>query len=171
MDGKLIMQLFETQFSSPIGTLTLTGDQTHLIRIQIGDLFRPDICHTVTEPLESAIAWLNAYFSGSQPSAASVPCRVTGTPFQLEVWNILKDIPYGQTVTYGAIAKIIAAKRASSGMSAQAVGQAVRKNPLPLLIPCHRVIGADGHPVGYAYGLQNKQWLLSHERSHTKELW
>ena len=80
-----------------------------------------------------------------------------GTPFQQRVWQRLLETPYGQTVTYGELAKVLGCK------SAQAVGGAVGRNPISILIPCHRVVGADGSLTGYAGGMENKIWLLEHE--------
>lgn len=91
------------------------------------------------------------------------PLRPSGTSFQLRVWDRLQKIPYGETTTYGALAREIAAVR-GGGMSAQAVGGAVGSNPISILIPCHRVIGADGAPVGYAGGVDKKVFLLSLEK-------
>ena len=92
------------------------------------------------------------------------PLHVTGTPFQLSVWEILKKIPYGKTTTYGEIAKEIAAQRGLPRMSAQAVGGAVGHNKISILIPCHRVVGAGGNLTGYAGGLGRKEKLLALEK-------
>lgn len=91
------------------------------------------------------------------------PIHVTGSPFQLSVWEILRQIPYGETTTYGQIAKQLAAERNLPHMSAQAVGGAVGHNPVSILIPCHRVIGSRGNLTGYAGGLQRKVKLLAYE--------
>ena len=87
------------------------------------------------------------------------PLRPQGTPFQLRVWHELLKIPYGTTTTYGDIARHVGCR------SAQAVGQAIGHNPIAIIIPCHRVIGADGSPTGYAYGIEHKMQLLNIERS------
>lgn len=151
---------FFTRFPSPIGHLYLTSDGQSLT-----GLYMPAQCFDVSE-LEQADAlpifdaarrWLENYFSGI-PGAAEFPLSPSGTAFQRRVWAILLTIPYGQTTTYGAIAK-----KLGKAMSAQAVGQAVGKNPISILIPCHRVVGAKGQLTGYAGGLENKQWLLRHE--------
>ena len=86
-----------------------------------------------------------------------------GTPFQTEVWRLLLDIPFGKTTTYGALAKKLAVRRSIKRMAAQAVGGAVGRNPVALIVPCHRVIGADGSLTGYAGGLDKKASLLSLE--------
>jgi len=105
--------------------------------------------------------WLKEYFSGKKP-AAKLPLKPQGTPFQLEVWKILLKIPYGRTITYGEIT----AKIKSAGMkaSAQAVGGAVGHNPISIIIPCHRVLGADGSLTGYAGGTEKKLALLELEK-------
>lgn len=106
--------------------------------------------------------WLDIYFSGREPDFMP-PIHLTGTPFQLAVWDILRRIPYGRTATYGEIAAQVAAERGLARMSAQAVGGAVGHNPVSILVPCHRVVGADGSLTGYAGGLERKIKLLSGE--------
>lgn len=106
--------------------------------------------------------WLDIYFSGREPDFMP-PIHLTGTPFQLVVWDILRKIPYGRTATYGEIAAQVAAARGLARMSAQAVGGAVGHNPVSILVPCHRVVGADGSLTGYAGGLERKIKLLSGE--------
>lgn len=111
--------------------------------------------------------WLDRYFEGQDPGSAP-SLRADGTPFQQTVWEILQAIPYGETRTYGEIAARIARLRGIRKMSAQAVGGAVSRNPISLIIPCHRVIGSDGNLTGYAGGLDRKEWLLSWEQSRCK---
>jgi methylated-DNA-[protein]-cysteine S-methyltransferase len=112
------------------------------------------------QPFVSLKAWLEAYFSGEKPKV-KIQLAPNGTDFQQEVWKLLLEIPYGKTTTYGAIAERLspAGKRAA----AQAVGGAVGHNPISLLIPCHRVLGADGSLTGYAGGLEKKRALLELE--------
>ena len=112
--------------------------------------------------LTLARRWLEVYFSGREPDFA-VPLRPSGTPFQQEVWAALREIPYGQTTTYGAIARQMAARRGLPRLSAQAVGGAVGRNPICILVPCHRVLGADGSLTGYAGGVERKRRLLEME--------
>ena len=153
------MEVF-TQYLSPIGILTLTSDGTPLTGLWMEQqnfdctaLSRQDAL-----PVFTAVrSWLDAYFAGRHVTA-EFPLSPAGTPFQREVWKILLTIPYGETTTYGTIAKQLGEK-----MSAQAVGQAVGKNPISIIIPCHRVLGAKGQLTGYAGGTENKQWLLRHE--------
>lgn len=113
--------------------------------------------------LEAAASWLEDYFRGN-PRSIDFPIRTAGTVFQERVWKILEDIPYGETRTYGHIARQVAAELGKEKMSAQAVGGAVGKNPVSIVIPCHRVVGADGSMTGYAGGISNKIWLLEHEK-------
>lgn len=103
--------------------------------------------------------WLTAYFAKEAPAVDFV-LRPVGTPFQQEVWALLQKIPYGQTTTYGALAKYLADQRGGARFSAQAVGNAVGHNPISILIPCHRVVGSNGSLTGYAGGVEKKAALL-----------
>jgi methylated-DNA-[protein]-cysteine S-methyltransferase len=116
---------------------------------------------------KAAEAWLAAYFAGEKPSPGELPLAPRGTPFRQVVWEILRQIPYGKVRTYGAIAGELAARMGKEGMSAQAVGGAVGHNPLSIIIPCHRVVGADGSLTGYAAGLAVKAKLLALEGADT----
>lgn len=107
--------------------------------------------------------WLESYFSGKQTSI-TFPLQPKGTLFQERVWKILQEIPYGETMTYGEIAQRIAKEKGVATYSAQAVGQAVGKNPISILIPCHRVLGKNGTLTGYAGGVHRKEQLLKLER-------
>ena len=107
--------------------------------------------------------WLKKYFNGENPSIDEIPLNFIGTEFRKTVWEVLKEIRYGELVTYKHIAEKIAKTKDLETMSAQAVGGAVGHNPLLIFIPCHRVIGADGSLTGYAAGLENKRFLLNLE--------
>ena len=107
--------------------------------------------------------WLDEYFAGRQPQEPLI-LRPAGSPFRQQVWQLLCRIPWGSTVTYGQLAKEMAAQLGRQTMSAQAVGGAVGHNPISILIPCHRVVGTDGSLTGYAGGLERKQALLALER-------
>jgi methylated-DNA-[protein]-cysteine S-methyltransferase len=107
--------------------------------------------------LETAKTQLDEYFQGARNNF-ELPLSLTGTPFQQLVWNALKAIPYGTTTSYGAIANAIDRPRA-----VRAVGRAIGSNPIPLIIPCHRVIGAGGKLTGFSGGLDRKRWLLNRE--------
>lgn len=115
-----------------------------------------------TEVFAQARRWLGVYFSGREPDFMP-PIHLTGTPFQLAVWGLLRQIPYGETATYGALAARMAAGRGLARMSAQAVGGAVGHNPVSILVPCHRVVGKNGSLTGYAGGLERKAGLLACE--------
>jgi methylated-DNA-[protein]-cysteine S-methyltransferase len=114
--------------------------------------------------LVEAASWLDRYFAGEDPGAAP-HLSPTGTTFQQTVWRELAGIPYGQTTTYGAIARHMG-ETSNRAVSACAVGVAVGRNPLPVFLPCHRVIGADGNLTGYAGGLERKRALLDLEGSN-----
>lgn len=114
---------------------------------------------------EETVRWLECYFDGFMPDFTP-PLAPQGTPFRRDVWEILREIPYGGTMSYGQVAVRLAADRGLSRMSAQAVGGAVGHNPIALIIPCHRVVGADGSLTGYAAGLDRKDWLLKWENAH-----
>lgn len=163
-----------TYYESPLGTITLTAAGDAITGLWMENqpkkiLQDAIVCHcNAHTALQSACIWLNLYFSGEQPKTDTVILRPHGTAFQKSVWNKLLAIPYGQTVSYGQIAKEIAQERNVPKMSAQAVGNAVGKNPISIIIPCHRVIGANGKLVGYAGGLSYKQFLLTHEANHKK---
>ena len=107
-----------------------------------------------------AARWLDTYFAGKKPESAP-PLRLSGTPFQRAVWERLLEIPYGGTETYGELAR----QCGLSGASARAVGSAVGRNPVSVIVPCHRVVGADGSLTGYAGGIGRKARLLALERS------
>ncbi|MCR4600367.1 MAG: methylated-DNA--[protein]-cysteine S-methyltransferase, partial [Clostridia bacterium] len=111
---------------------------------------------------EQVVRWLDEYFAGKQPDFTP-PLLMRGTRFRRDVWEILLTIPYGKTVTYGEIADRISKRRGGGRVSAQAIGGAVAHNPISLIVPCHRVIGADGSLTGYAGGLDRKARLLELE--------
>lgn len=118
-----------------------------------------------TQILKDAKRWLNIYFSGKEPDF-EIPLHFTGTDFQNEVWKILYSIPYGKTMTYGEIASVLARRRGLKRMSAQAVGGAVGKNEISIIVPCHRVVGANGSLTGYAGGINKKIELLKLEKGY-----
>lgn len=117
---------------------------------------------------EKTKKWLDIYFSGKEPNF-DVPLHFIGTDFQNEVWKILYSIPYGQTMTYGEIAKRFAANHGLKRMSAQAVGGAVGRNEISIIVPCHRVMGTNGSLTGYAGGIDKKMALLKLEGAWKKE--
>ena len=143
-------------FSSPIGVVRLTEADGFIIRIELTDA--ADAVHTSPTPLlhEAALQIL-AFLEGDRQQL-DFPIRMAGTPFQQCVWRALQQIPYGTTRTYGEIAAAIDNPRAS-----RAVGMACNRNPLLLIVPCHRVVGVNGKLVGFAYGTAAKRWLLELE--------
>lgn len=155
---------------SPLGSLTLASDGSALIGLWIdGQKYDRDILkgeETVQEEVlifAEARNWLEAYFAGKRPGISELPLRMLGSSFRKEVWRLLCQIPYGQVVTYGELARKIADNRKRESMSAQAVGGAVGHNPLSIIVPCHRVIGSDGSLTGYAGGIDRKMMLLKYE--------
>lgn len=155
-------------YESPVGKLTLVSDGVALTglwfdRQKYFDRMHP-VCYEEKElPIfAQADRWLVLYFSGEVPDFLP-PLAPEGTPFRKAVWEILLTIPYGKTMTYGEIAREMAKQRGISRMAAQAVGGAVGHNPISLMIPCHRVIGADGSLTGFGGGLAVKEKLLRME--------
>lgn len=142
--------------ATPLGPLTLVSDGAALTAATFDapPAAEPEAADTVTE---AAGAQLEAYFAG-EPVAFDVPLALGGTPFQNRVWEALRDIPHGETLSYGALAARLGMPRA-----AQAVGAANGQNPAAIVVPCHRVVGADGALVGYAGGLERKRALLALE--------
>lgn len=156
---------WKTAYPSALGEITLVCDETALLHLSLpGQRGFAQECASGDHPiLEAATQWLDAYFGGDAPSPAGLPLRPEGTAFRRLIWGLLLEIPYGKTVTYGALAKRAAEILGKPRMSAQAVGQAVGANPIAVIIPCHRVVGADGSLTGYAGGLHYKQALLQLE--------
>lgn len=149
-------------FDSPLGEMKLCSDGDYLTAVTFSGQRYEDkhigMAKMDTAPvLEQAKEWLSLYFCGENP-AFLPPMKPAGSPFQLAVWDALLQIPYGETTTYGALAKKLGCK------SAQAVGGALGKNPISILIPCHRVVGAGGSLTGYAGGVDKKAFLLELEK-------
>ncbi len=115
--------------------------------------------------------WLDRYFKGENPNPKEIPIELVGTDFSKKVWEELKTIPYGKTVTYGEIAKKVAKYNNTNRMSAQAVGHAVGHNPISIIVPCHRVVGANGNLTGYGGGINKKIALLQLEKSYSKSFY
>ena len=148
--------------SSPLGTLTVAAEGDALTALVIeGQKYEArhlagEGRERETPVLRQAKAWLDRYFNGERPDPAELPLSPKGSAFQQRVWRELLNIPYGQTESYGGIA-------ARLGSSARAVGSAVGRNPLSIIVPCHRVLGSNGSLCGYAAGLENKEKLLKLE--------
>ena len=159
--------LYTSHYASPLGGMTLVSDGTALVGLYFdGQKYAAeglDATHTQKNlpVFEEARRWLDVYFSGRKPDFTP-PTAPAGTAFQQSVWEILRTIPYGETTTYGAIARRIE-QNTGCRMSAQAVGGAVGRNPISILIPCHRVVGTNGSLTGYAGGIDKKERLLQWE--------
>ena len=151
-----------SEYHSPIGPLTLVSDGEALTHLLLDGSAPEGALPGDLPVLENARRWLDGYFRGEAP-ALTFPVAPEGTDFQRKVWHILLAIPSGATRTYGSIAQEMARLLGKETMSAQAIGGAVGRNPIPIAIPCHRVVGADGGLTGYAGGLEKKRWLLRHE--------
>lgn len=164
-----------THAASPLGPLLLAADEQGLTGLwfegqkYFARTLDPVHAEGETPILQTAKRWLDVYFSGREPEF-SVPLHWIGTEFQSRVWNILCTIPYGTTMTYGDIAKRLAAETGRARMSAQAVGGAVGHNAIGIIVPCHRVVGTGGSLTGYAGGVDRKQKLLELERTDMKGL-
>lgn len=155
---------YREKYLSPLGELTLVSDGSFLTGVWFGQV-RREIKEKELSTFALTREWLNIYFRGDIPDFLP-PMRMAGTAFRREVWDILLEIPYGETVTYGEIAGQLAKRRNIARMSAQAVGGAVGHNPISILVPCHRVIGSDGSMTGYGGGIEKKIGLLELERAN-----
>jgi methylated-DNA-[protein]-cysteine S-methyltransferase len=179
---------YSTIYQSPAGDLTLASDGGNLVGLWLegqkyhggaiarqmaakggmpaknGVLAKNEKTQNAPPVLDAARRWLDRYFAGEKPAAAELPLAPVGAgEFRQSVWKILCGIPYGKTTTYGEIAKKLAVKMGRKTMSAQAVGGAVGHNPISIIIPCHRVVGAGGSLTGYAGGITIKKKLLELE--------
>lgn len=156
-----------TEIDSPLGRLTLAGEGERLVGLWLegqkhfGSGLR--LGGRGEAPVFPAVRrWLERYFAGEDPGPTPA-LDPEGTSFQRQVWELLKAVPYGRTVTYGALARQLE-EQTGRRTSPRAVGAAVGRNPISILIPCHRVLGADGSLTGYAGGLERKLWLLRKEK-------
>lgn len=157
-------------YDSPLGGILLAADEIGLTGLwfdrekYFADNLPAEHTERETPVLAESKRWLDTYFAGSEPDFLP-PLHPIGSAFRREIWEILLRIPYGQTTTYGTIARELAQKRGLARMSAQAVGGAVGHNEISIIIPCHRVIGASGSLTGYAGGIDKKVRLLELERA------
>ena len=165
-------------YASPLGKLHLAATENGLCGLWLEGqkYFAAGLTGKETvDPLNPALRltcdWLDAYFSGRRPEISKLPLTPRGSEFRQQVWRLLCDIPYGEITTYGELAKRLAKKLGRETMSAQAVGGAVGHNPISIIIPCHRVVGAGGSLTGYAGGVSKKLWLLRHEGVNTGPLY
>ena len=157
-------------YDSPVGRLTVASDETGMIGLWLAhqrfymDVLQGRECEEKeTDIIRLAKMWLDRYFAGEKPEIRELPIKFIGSNFRVSVWQMLTEIPYGKVITYGDLAKKITAKKGIKAMSAQAVGGAVGKNPISIIVPCHRVIGANGNLTGYSGGINTKIKLLEFE--------
>ncbi len=155
---------FSTVYKSPVGDIVIKADEIGITELILIGKCKTDYKCDSLPVLSDAVKWLDIYFSGDVPDF-SLPLHFIGSDFQKEVFDILCTIPYGKTMSYKEIAKIIADKRNIKYMSSQAVGGAVGKNRFPIIVPCHRVIGSNGSLVGYSGGMDIKIALLKLEKA------
>lgn len=161
---------YSHHYDSPLGGITLTSDGEALTGLRFDGQKYADALpahargEEVLPVFEQTERWLDAYFGGERPDFTPL-LHLRASAFRVSVWETLLTIPYGQTTTYGAIATAVAARMGLARMSAQAVGGAVGHNPIAIIIPCHRVVGADGSLTGYAGGLERKRSLLTLEKA------
>ena len=164
-----------SHYNSPLGSITLASDGYALVGLwfdgqkHFGSTLGNDYEEKPLPVFDRTAAWLDIYFDGRMPDFTP-DIALHGTDFRREVWDILMTIPYGQTMTYGEIAQIIAQNRGAASISAQAVGGAVGHNPISIIVPCHRVIGSNGSLTGYAGGLERKAALLKMEGVYNHHL-
>jgi methylated-DNA-[protein]-cysteine S-methyltransferase len=162
---------YSTTYPSPIGTITLACDGNNLVGLwhegqrYHGKTMPEEIVEKNDMPIfDAAKRWLDRYFAGERPTISELPLAPRGSEFRQGVWDILCEIPYGEVITYGDIAKKMAVKMNKKRMSSQAVGGAVGHNPISIIIPCHRVVGSNGSLTGYGGGIGTKIKLLELER-------
>mgnify|MGYP001373221040 CR=1 FL=1 len=147
--------MFEAYYKSPIGNLRILANEAYITEIIFAqEYFKMDL---LQNHIKQCISQLDDYFNGTRKEF-TIPVNPSGTEFQGRVWNQLCKIPYGKTISYLELARQLGDEKAI-----RAVGTANGQNPIPIIIPCHRVIGLDGSLTGYAGGLLKKQWLLEHE--------
>ena len=161
---------YTTEYFSPLGKITLASDGSSLIGLWISG--QKHFCTNLRQPvqdgadlpvLQDAVQWLDAYWRGEKPSPKRLTLVPRGSNFQIQVWKLLLEVSYGSSTTYGELARQYAINTGISVMSAQAIGGAVARNPISIIIPCHRVLGANGSMTGYDGGIWRKEVLLRHE--------
>ncbi len=161
---------FIQHYASPLGGILLAANDIGLTGLWFdgqkyyADTLPAEHIERETPILVEAKRWLDVYFTGKEPDFMP-PLHIVGSAFRQKVWKLLLQIPYGQTVTYGELARQLAEKQGAEHMSAQAVGGAVGHNPISLIIPCHRVVGTHGSLTGYAGGIDKKIMLLELEHA------
>ena len=159
-------ELHKAEFQSPIGVVEIVGTERAILSILFSE--KVEVDYPIGPDSPSVIVdcqrQLEEYFKGERMEF-NIPFESTGTPFQQKVWSALTEVPYAETVSYGAIAKAVGSDKA-----VRAVGNANSKNKLTIVVPCHRIIGSTGKLTGYAGTLTRKEWLLQHEKEVGKNL-
>ncbi len=147
--------MFEAYYKSPVGNLRIISNDRDIIKIEfVKDFYKMKM---VPVQIQNCITQLDEYFKGERKEF-DIGLNPAGTEFQSKIWNLLLNIPYGKTISY-----LEQARQFDDEKAIRAIATANGKNPIPIIIPCHRVIGNDGSLTGYAGGLLKKQWLLEHE--------
>lgn len=165
--------IYLSRYFSPLGEITLSANENALTGLWFdGQKHRAEIAGNLAWILREDLpvfketrAWLDAYFRGENPSAAAIPLEPSGSEFRLRVWEALCEIPYGKILSYGELAGTLGQGDSGTKTSPRAVGGAVGRNPIALIIPCHRVVGKSGKLCGYAGGIPRKEMLLRLEKS------
>ena len=158
---------YKTTMESPIGKLTLGSDGKNIVglwmegqRFFAGTVPEEMKVHDTLDVFARTKDWIDRYFAGENPPISALSLAPMGSEFRQKVWKLLIEIPYGEVITYGELAEKITEQQGGNRMSAQAVGGAVGHNPISIIIPCHRVVGADGSLTGYGGGMDKKKFLL-----------
>ena len=165
--------IYTSHYESALGGITLAGNEMALIGLwfdgqkHFGATLPEEYKEKDLPIFEQTKQWLDSYFSGENPTFTPLTEMVDESAFRQRVWKIVCDIPFGQTLTYGQIAKQIETETGKR-VSAQAVGGALANNRVLLVIPCHRVVGVSGSLTGYAGGLDKKEWLLAMEKANSR---
>ena len=167
---------YTMHYDSPLGKILLAADEEGMTGVwfetqkYFAAKLPPEHEEGTMPVLEDTCRWLDIYFSGREPDFTP-KLHLIGSDFRQAVWALLLQIPYGQTTTYGALAKQLAERNGGKRVSAQAVGGAVGHNPVSIIIPCHRVVGSDGSLTGYAGGIDKKMRLLTLENAEAANLY
>lgn len=152
--------MYKAYYNSPIGIVEVVSDENSIIQLEFVENATENDLQGAPQVLGSALQQIEEYFLGKR-SVFDLKLNAKGTEFQQKVWHSLIDVPYGNTACYGEIAAAVGNSKAS-----RAVGGANNKNKIAIIIPCHRIVGADGSLTGYAGGLWRKEWLLKHEKDN-----
>lgn len=167
---------YKTSYISPLGKITLASDGERLIGLYfdgqkyfLSSIKSEIIENDGLEIFKKTKKWLDEYFKGKNPPTEGLKLKLEGSDFRKNVWQKLRSIPYGKTVSYNDIAKNIAAEKGIKRMSCQAVGSAIGHNPISIIVPCHRVVSTNGNLTGYAAGIEIKKKLLELEGVEIEE--